>query len=399
MNPLIQLKATPLFLVVLACFGLSPMAQALLPPPAPDGGYPGFNTAEGDGALFNLGPGTSNTAIGNSALFTNTFGSYNTATGDIALYYNEFGLNNTATGAAALTSNNSSNNTAMGAFALRGNTSGHNNTATGVRALFNNITGAYDTATGAQALESNTTGFNNTAIGRGALFSNTIGATNTATGARALLNNTTGGNNIALGFNAGVNLTNGNNNIEIGNAGVAGEAGTIRIGAQGTQTRTFVAGILGSFPTTGPSVVVNSFGRLGLVASSQRFKDDIKPMDKASEAILALKPVTFHYKKAVDPDGIPQFGLVAEQVEKVNPDLIARDADGKPYTVRYEAVNAMLLNEFLKEHRKVEQLTKDFESKLAEQQKQIERLTAGLQKVTAQLEVTKPAPRTVLNNQ
>src|SRR5216110_1165756 len=98
-------------------------------------------------------------------------------------------------------------------------------------------------------------------------------------------------------------------------------------------------------------VVVNGSGRLGTVASSQRFKDDIKPMDKASEAILALKPVTFHYKKEVDPDGIPQFGLVAEQVEKVDPDLVARDEEGKVYTVRYEAVNAMLLNEFLKEHK------------------------------------------------
>jgi endosialidase-like protein len=121
--------------------------------------------------------------------------------------------------------------------------------------------------------------------------------------------------------------------------------------------------------------------------------------DKASEAILALRPVTFRYKPELDPNGIPQFGLVAEQVEKVNPDLVMRDEEGKVSSVRYAAVNAMLLNEFLKQHRKVEQLTKDFESKFAEQQKQIERLTAGLQKVSAQVEMSKPAPQVVLSNQ
>src|SRR5206468_4392268 len=144
---------------------------------------------------------------------------------------------------------------------------------------------------------------------------------------------------------------------------------------------------------SGVGVIVGTDGKLGTVVSSERFKDEIKPMDKASEAILALKPVTFHYKRELDPESIPQFGLVAEQVEKVNPDLVARDDDGKPYSVRYEAVNAMLLNEFLKEHRKVEDLEatvaqqqKGFESKIARQQKQIAALTAGLQKVSAQVE-------------
>jgi len=210
-----------------------------------------------------------------------------------------------------------------------------------------------------------------------------------------------------LGNLAGRNLTTGSNNIDIGNQGVAAEAKTIRIGEQGNQNRTFVAGISGS-PIIGTSVVVSGVGRLGTVASSQRFKDDIKPMDKASEAILALKPVTFHYKKEVDPDGIPQFGLVAEQVEKVNPDLVARDADGKVYTVRYEAVNAMLLNEFLKEHRKVQKLeaiAAKQEVTAANQQKEIKALTATvqeqaaqIQKVSAQLEVSKPAPQMVLTN-
>jgi hypothetical protein len=206
-----------------------------------------------------------------------------------------------------------------------------------------------------------------------------------------------------LGVNAGANLTTGDGNIDIGNAGGTGDAGTIRIGVQGTQSRTFVAGISGS-PITGTSVVVNSNGRLGTVASSQRFKDDIKPMDKASEAILALKPVTFRYKKEIDLDPTPQFGLVAEDVEKVNPDLVVRDAQGKIYTVRYEAVNAMLLNEFLKEHRKNEEQgatiarqRKDFDAALAEQQKQIEALTAGLRKVSAQVEASKPAPQVVNN--
>ena len=158
-----------------------------------------------------------------------------------------------------------------------------------------------------------------------------------------------------MGVSAGINLTTGSNNIDIGNAGVAGESNTIRIGTAGTQTATFIAGITGATVPGGVGVIVGNNGQLGTVVSSERFKDEIKPMDKASEAILALKPVTFRYKKELDPDGIPQFGLVAEEVEKVNPDLVARDEQGKAYTVRYEAVNAMLLNEFLKEHRKVQE--------------------------------------------
>ena len=185
--------------------------------------------------------------------------------------------------------------------------------------------------------------------------SNTTGNFNTATGHGALLNNTTGTGNIALGDAAGLNLTTGSNNIHIGNLGSAGQANQIRIGTQGTQRSTFIAGIRGTTVPGGVGVVVDANGRLGTVTSSARFKDEIKAMDKASEAILALKPVTFRYKHELDPKGIPQFGLVAEQVEKVNPDLVARDDQGKAYTVRYEAVNAMLLNEFLKEHRKIEE--------------------------------------------
>jgi Chaperone of endosialidase len=291
-------------------------------------------------------------------------------------------------------------NTAIGEAALVLNTTGNFNTATGAGALNVNTTASFNTADGFFALR-DTTGERNTAVGFQALVTNQTGTSNTATGFQALLNNTTGSRNIALGFNAGVNLSTGDSNIDIGNAGGTGDAGTIRIGVQGTQTRTFVAGIIGS-PITGTSVVVNSTGRLGTVASSQRFKESIHPMDKASEAILSLKPVTFRYKEEIDPDGIPQFGLIAEEVEKVSPNLVVRDADGKVNTVRYEAVNAMLLNEFLKEHRQVQEqkaTIAQLKSAVARQQKQIEQLTAGLQKVSAQIEVNKTAPQIVLNNQ
>jgi Chaperone of endosialidase len=184
-------------------------------------------------------------------------------------------------------------------------------------------------------------------------------------------NSATGSSNIAVGATAGTNLT-GSNNIDIGAPGVAGESGVIRIGKSSTATGTFIAGISGKTVASGVGVMINSSGQLGTVLSSARFKNDIKPMDNASEGLLKLKPVTFHYKEDIDPDGIPQFGLIAEQVEKVNPDLVARDEGGKVYTVRYDAVNAMLLNEFLKEHRKVEEQA----TTIAKMKKQIEALTA-----------------------
>jgi len=238
-------------------------------------------------------------------------------------------------------------------------------------------------------------GVANTAVGWRALQLNTGNGNSTAVGASAL-GNSTGFENTALGTNAGVNLTDGVFNIDIGAevVGVAGESRTIRIGTTATQTRTFIAGISGATVAGGVGVIVGTNGKLGTVVSSARFKEAVQPMDKASEAILALQPVTFRYKKELDPEGIPQFGLMAEEVEKVNSDLVARDEQGKPYSVRYEAVNAMLLNEFLKEHRKNEVQ----EATIARQQKQIDALTAGLQKVSAQLELNKPAPQTVLNN-
>ena len=405
--------------LAVACFALSPMARAV----CQEGCLTNQNTVLGDDALVNNTTGFGNTAIGDDALANNTTGTVNTAIGDAALFSNTTGILNTATGVGALDNNTTGSfNTATGASALANNTTGTENTATGSAALYNNTTGYFNTAigeaaltfnttgylnlasgalaldqnttgyantaTGANALLNNTTGINNTANGQAALFGNTTGSNNTATGDNALSNNGAGSFNIALGAGAGSNHTTGSNNIYIGNSGALSEFRTIRIGAKSTHGRTFIAGISGVTVAGGVGVVIDTNGQLGTVVSSERFKDAIKPMDKASEAILALKPVTFRYKHELDPKGIPQFGLVAEDVEKVNPNLVARDEQGKPYTVRYEAVNAMLLNEFLKEHRKVEQL-----------QKQIEALTAGLQKVSTQLELSKPAPQTVLNNQ
>jgi hypothetical protein len=376
------LRAFLLIPFAFACFALAPQAHAVCQ----------------EGCDFTNG----NTFLGDDALVNNTTGVENTANGASALYQNTTGSTNTANGFQTLFSNTTSiQDTATGAFALFSNTTGDSNTANGFAALYRNTTGIYNAATGVNALYGNTTGFNNTATGVNALYFNTTGANNTAEGFDALLHNT-GSNNIALGSLAGSKLTTGSDNIDIGNKGIAGEFGTIRIGEPRNQRRTLIAGISGATVASGVGVIVGSNGQLGTVVSSERFKDAIKPMGKASEAILALKPVTFRYKHELDPTGIPQFGLVAEEVEKVNPDLVARDDQGKPYTVRYEAVNAMLLNEFLKEHRTVQELKSiaaKQEASIAQQQKQIEALTAGLQKVSAQFEMSKPVLQTVANNQ
>ena len=435
-------------LLALCCFALCLAPKAFGVSPPPDGGYANENTAEGQDALFSLTTGTANTANGYVALYSNTTGTQNTANGFDALGNNTTGSFNTANGSDALTVNTTgSNNTANGAGALFDNTTGAANTADGYVALNSNTSGVSNTATGSGALHSNTTASNNTANGSGALADNTTGhdnmasgfaalsfnATgdyNTATGSQALLRNTTGNSNtangfqalssnatgsgnVALGYLAGSNLTTGSYNIDIGNYGVAGESDTIRIGTEKTQTAIYVAGIVGTHLPMSTPVFVNAHGQLGTTPSSQRFKADIKPMDKASEAILALKPVTFRYKH--DPAGAgPQFGLVAEQVEKVNPDLVVRDAEGKIFSVRYEAVNAMLLNEFLKEHRKVENQEATItqlksavakqEATIAQQQKGMEVLTASLKeqasqirKVSAQLELSKAVSQLVSN--
>jgi hypothetical protein len=364
----VNTQVRPAFVVlVIACLVFSPMARAISP--LPDGGYPFFNTAEGGNSLFTftgIAPnnGGENTAVGFEALYHNTSGDHNTATGFQALFSNSSGSANTAVGHNALGSN----------------------------------TGSHNTAVGGGTLASNTIGNENTAIGRHALNLNSNGSYNAADGEYALASSTSASQNTALGYGAGYRLTTGGNNIEIGNLGVAAEANTIRIGnpvtvtypdnvVHAAQTKTYIAGI--TTAVTGSMVVVNTTThQLGVMTSSARFKDEIKRMDDTSEAIFALKPVTFHYKKDIDPDATPQFGLVAEDVQWVNPNLVVRDAEGKPYSVRYDAVNAMLLNEFLKEHHKVERL-----------EKQVEALTAGLQKVSAQLELRKPARQTVLNDQ
>ncbi len=377
------------------------------------------NTALGYLALWSNATGTNNTGVGAVALSANSSGSRNVAVGENALNQNVGGSDNTAVGVNALSDNTANYNTATGYQALESNTTGSNNAAHGIDTLDANTTGSDNTASGAFALFSNNTGANNTAIGFDALYNNTTANSNTAVGLGAMQNNTTGGSNIALGLNAGFNLTTGSNNIDIGNNGVAGDSARIRIGTKPTHKNTFIAGIFGVPVPTGVAVLIDNTGHLGTTTSSARFKDAIKPMDKTSEAILALQPVTFRYKKELDPDGIPQFGLVAEQVEKVNPDLVARDDQGKPYTVRYEAVNAMLLNEFLKEHRKVEELEasigelksslarqqKDFQSAITEQRRTNEALTAALQaqaaqiqKVSDQLRTQAAAPRVVAEN-
>ena len=426
----------------LLCFGLLPRTQAVVPPP--DGGYPGFNTAEGQKALFSLTTGTGNVAVGWGSLYSDTEGSFNTAIGTGALLLNTAGQN-TATGAGALLLNNSGTSIRQTGRLRCINT--HRQVRRTTRpsvnsdALFSNTTGGSNTANGAGALASNTTGEGNSANGFKhsittplaaptrptvfALFNNTIGNENTATGwvrsrrtpaatatrptvmKRSRLNNTgflntangyqallnnTGSGNTALGYLAGSNLTTGDDNICIGNVGVAGDGGTIRIG-ESFIGATYIAGISGQTAPGGAAVFVNGDGKLGTSTSSARFKDEIKPMAEASEALFALQPVTFRYKKEIDPQGIPQFGLVAEEVEKVNPDLIIRDQEGTPHTVRYEQINAMLLNEFLKEHRKNEEQ----EATIARLEKQVEALTAGMQKVSAQLEASKPAPQVVNN--
>ena len=391
MDPLIQLrKAIPLYLIALTCLVLSPIAQAVNPPP--DGGYPNQNTAEGASALQSLTSGVANTAVGFVALFSNSTGNDNTATGFGALGSTTIGSDNTANGFGALFRDTTgSDNTALGFDALFSTTTGFQNTASGWEALFANTSGFHNTADGFRALLSNTTGNHNTANGDSALETNTTGNDNTVDGAHSLTLNTAGSGNTVLGFNAGNSITTADNVIVIGE----------NVAGANVSNSTFIGNIFGATATGGVAVFIDSSGKLGTATSSRRFKDDIKPMDKASDALYSLKPVTFRYKKEIDPKGTSQFGLVAEEVEKVNRDLVVRDKEGKPYSVRYDAVNAMLLNEFLKEHRKSEEQ----QATIAQLKSGLEALTATvkeqasqIQKVNAELQLRKPAPQTVVNN-
>jgi trimeric autotransporter adhesin len=368
MNPLIQSKKSAAqLLIALMWLQLFSNAQAVSPPP--DGGYPGGNTAEGANALLSLTTGQYNTAVGLNSLSSNTTGTFNTAIGSAALRLNTTGDSNTAMGSYALFSNRLDGNTAVGKLAMLYNTIGDDNTAVGESALIRNTKGVFNTVIGSFTLAYNTTGDNNTAIGWQALNSNTTGSFNSA-----------------LGNRAGIEVTMADNVICIGAPG-ANVSDSCYIGNIWQQ------------PGGSQAVYVNSQGKLGAQVSSRRFKDEIKPMKQASEVIYSLKPVSFRYKQEIEPTRPPSFGLIAEDVEKINPDLVIRDKKGKPYSVRYDQVNAMLLNEFLKEHRKVEQERKDLEAALARQQKQIEALAAGLQKVSAQLELNKTAPQTVAGSQ
>jgi hypothetical protein len=298
------------------------------------------NTAYGRFALVSNTTGNSNTATGVGALFSNSTGSNNTATGVDALVSNTGGSNNTATGFQALFNNTANNNTADGFNALA-NSTGHDNTATGSVALEANTTGSKNTAYGSFALQQNTTGFANTALGQAALLTNVTGIRNTAIGLAALQNNK-GNGNLAIGFQAGFNLTGGNNNIDIGTftMGVAGESNTMRLGSG--LAKTFISGIAG-VAVTGKQVFINSNGQLGILASSARYKRDIQVMGESSRRLFQLRPVTFHYN--FDPHGEQQFGLIAEEVEKVYPELVTRDEEGKVDSVQYHQLIPMLLNE------------------------------------------------------
>jgi len=457
-TPEIATRGFLLIPMLLACFALLPRAQAVVP--APDGGYPGNNTAEGTNALFNLTIGINNTAVGANALFHDTTGGYNVAIGSRALENNSIGNFNMAIGTQALFSNTASANMAVGFRVLYFNTTGNNLTGIGTGALYKNTNGNDNTAIGSGALNSNTTGARNTAVGRQALLSNTnsdttavgyqalfnnTGERNCAFGSQALFHNTTAGNasnafgyqalfnstgtssfNNAFGWEALHNVNTGSNNTAIGdgaggaiNAGngntclgaTAGTSittanGVVAIGLTGANVdnTTYIRNV-GTDTVNGAGtdfVTVNlATGRVGHVASSRRYKENIKPMDNASEALYRLKPVTYHYKKEIDPTQGLEYGLIAEDVDNVDPNLAIRDGKGQIESVRYTAVNAMLLNEFLKEHRKVEEL----EATVAQQQKGMEVLAASLkeqaaqiQKVSAQLEVKKPAPKVVRNN-
>jgi uncharacterized coiled-coil protein SlyX len=442
-----------LLLLPLVCFGLAPMAQAV--GPDTDGAIPGSNNGDGVGvlvsrttgiwntgtgfeALNHLTAGNQNTATGLRALFSDTNGGYNTATGVYSLFSNTSGffnvgngayslgnnttgLHNTATGYAALYRNaDGTDNTAAGFAALYHNTTAAFNCAFGEFALFNNLKAWTNNAFGVEALYNNLTGETNNAFGTGALFANTEGESNNAFGHLALENNTTGvwnnafgyqaldsnvsgTGNTAIGDSAGLDIT-GDGNVCIGE-GVSGETGvsdSTYIRNVNTTAQPIVGGVDG--------VTVDlTTGKLGHGVSSRRYKEQIKPMDKASELLFSLKPVTYRYKKEIDPKQTLDFGLIAEEVAKVSPDLAVRDEKGQVSNVRYNAISAMLLNEFLKEHQQVveQQATiAELKSTVAQQQKGMDVLTAQLkdqatqiQKVSAQIEMSRPVPKVVLNNQ
>jgi hypothetical protein len=361
--------------LLLICFWLQRGAQAVSPPP--DGAYAYGNTAEGGDALFNLTTGSWNSAFGFRALYKNTMGYRNTAVGYEALY------------------NTNRNNP---------NLLGGENVAVGAKALFSNTTGTGNIAIGVFALHDSTTGSNNIAIGNRALqhlpLYSSVPSGNTVIGDSFASSPDT----VSIGreptydhcnpvdFGTQYAYVYGHDNVSIGvNYGGCPEVKTLRVHLV-AQDAVYVDAV-NDHPTAGSPVVIDSFGQLGVATSSKRFKTNIKSMDTASEAILALKPVTFRYKKEIDRNSTPQFGLVAEEVEKVNPDLVAHDAKGNPYTVRYDAVNAMLLNEFIKEHRKVDEL----QTAVAQLMARLKEQDSKIERISHEFELSKVAPQVVAN--
>jgi len=323
------------------------------------------NTAAGESALNAVTTGNYNAAFGNYALEKNTEGSHNTAAGFFALNTNTTGADNAAFGYTALNFNTTGHdNTAVGCYALESDSLGHSNAALGSHALTANTTGIENTASGAKSLFSNKTGGQNTAVGFYSLYQGT-GSRNTAIGMRALNYLSTGEDNIALGYEAGYNIAAGGGNIEIGAQGDKDDAQTIRLGTQGTQKQAFIAGIFGATASGGVPVVITPTGQLGTVTSSARFKRDIRDMGNVTATLMALRPVTFEYRPDLDPANTPQYGLIAEEVAKVAPALVVRDAAQQPYTVRYDAVNAMLLQQVQQQQRTI-----------ADQQKALQELSA-----------------------
>jgi trimeric autotransporter adhesin len=370
---------------LLLCVCLPLAISATTIPAKADNVCPGTtisNTCYGSGALSSNTAGYNNTANGYFALNSNTGGYNNTANGYFALYSNTAGNNNTANGYFALYSNMTGySNTAIGNSALYSNTEGSLNTAIGNSALLNNMTGGDNTAIGNYALLNNTFGSNNTANGWQALFYNTKGLYNTAIGNSALSLNKTGSNNVALGSSAGFNIT-GSDNVDIANRGVAGDSGVIRIGTSGTQTSTYIAGIRGTTVTKGVAVYIDSNGQLGVKKSSRRFKMDIRSLGTTSEKILNLRPVTFRYKQADEKGDHPrQYGLIAEEVAKVFPDLVQYDKEGKPFTVNFDSLTPLLLGEV---QRQQAQLVSE-KIQLATQKAQLASLRSENQRLHQQL--------------
>ena len=394
--------------LVLLCCGFLPLAQALSP--APDGCYPNYTTAEGCDALRFLSTGLGNTAMGWRSLFSNTTGNFNTALG-----------------VGALVLSNGSYNTAVGASALLLDTTGSFNDALGVQALFNNTTGAMNTAIGGAALFTNTTGHDNVAVGGGAILFNETGSENTAIGRQALIENTTADDNTAVGFQALNTNHTGHNNTAVGvgslaqnstgslNTAIGDSAGTLitgdgnvcighLFGEADVSNSTYIANVGATAQPVGGTVfgvtVDSNTGKLGFAPSSRRYKEDIQPMDKASEELFVLKPVTFRYKSQVDPKRHLDYGLIAEDVAAANPELAIRNQKGEIESVNYGAIYAMLLNEFLKEHRAfVEE-----QRKVADQQQEIDRLKTELkeqrsliQKVSDRMELKGSTTQVAIN--